>query len=112
MKNLKLKTTQNNDNHPHLQELFTFPELTNALKLIKTGKLLDPMACITNSYYTLELRYKNGLLTTPFQHTIPKMWRRAKVTAILKPGKEPKVLHSYCITQFPFSVHLTSLLNG
>jgi len=29
-------------------------------------------------------------------HSIPKIWRKAKVTAIEKPDKDPKLAASYC----------------
>jgi len=99
MKNLKLETTQNNDNHPHLKEPFTFPELTNALKLIKTRKAPGPDGIhnefLLHSGIKIQkwfLEFINNSFSTI---TIPKMWRRTKVIAILKPGKDPKIPHSY-----------------
>ena len=100
MKELKLLSSQNNQTNKHLQDPFTLSELNNALKTLKSGKAPGPggihnefLAHPGNKLKNWLLQFLNLSFST---HSIPKIWRRAKVVAILKPGKDPNLLQSYC----------------
>jgi len=88
-----------NLNH-HLGLPFTKTELEAALKLTQHRKALGPDGVpnklLTNCGETLlnwMLSFVNACLANNF---IPKMWRRASVVAILKPGKASSSPESYC----------------
>ena len=99
MKELKLLSSQNNQTDIHLQDPFTLSELNYALKTLKSGKAPGPdgihnefLAHPGNKLKNWLLQFLNLSFST---HSIPKIWRRAKVVAILKPGKDPNLPQSY-----------------
>ena len=78
---------------------FTEQELTDAIALLKTGKAagLDNITTEMIQHFgaqtiTWILKLLNKCAETS---TIPRAWRRAKVAAILKPGKDPNSKKSY-----------------
>ena len=83
----------NEENNPGLTNPFTSQELENGIKALKQGKTagLDNIRAeqITQFGSTTRkwlLRFYNNCLRN---HRLPKLWRKAKVIALLKPGKDP-----------------------
>ena len=100
----------------HLSTPFTSQELSTAIKQLKSGKAQGPdnispeflmhrgSKCLNwmREFYSLCLRYV----------TVPKIWRRATVVAILKPNKpaeDPKSYRPISLLCVPYKV-LESLL--
>ena len=86
-------------NSDHEFSSFTEQELTDAIALLKTGKAagLDNITTEMIQHFgaqtiTWILKLLNKCAETS---TIPRAWRRAKVAAILKPGKDPNSKKSY-----------------
>ena len=93
VKDLKLHSSHDNETNPHLQTPFTLCELNNALNSLKSGKAPGPDGIHNEFLVHSGKKLKNWLLdflNLSFStKIIPKMWRRVKVVAILKPGKDP-----------------------
>ena len=94
-----LRSTDTLPEHEHLNRNFTIEEMLAAIKIIKQGKAPGPdgihneflLHCGDNMTHWL-----TKLLNTCYHHTrIPKMWRRASVVSILKPGKPDTSPQSY-----------------
>ena len=99
VKDLKLHSSNDKENNPHLQNPFTLCELNNALNSFKFGKALGPDGIHNEFLVHSGTKLKNWLpdfLNLSFStKIIPKMWRHAKVVAILKPGKDSNIPQSY-----------------
>ncbi|KAK3863666.1 hypothetical protein Pcinc_030585 [Petrolisthes cinctipes] len=80
-------------------ELFTIEELHEALKHLKPGKAAGLDGITTEVIQHFGTRARSWVLAlfnncaTTF--CIPKIWRRARVVALLKPGKDTKIRKSY-----------------
>ena len=78
---------------------FTLVELTAAMKHLKSGKAAGLDGIPTEMIHHFGDKVKAWLLllfnncATIFQ--MPKIWRRARVVALLKPGKDPSSPKSY-----------------
>ena len=78
---------------------FLMEDLLHGVKALKNNKAagLDDMVCEEIKHFgeaTLRwlLQMMNSILKT---HTFPKLWRKSKVIAILKPGKDSALPKSY-----------------
>ncbi|KAK3893288.1 hypothetical protein Pcinc_002844 [Petrolisthes cinctipes] len=80
-------------------ELFTIEKLQEALKHLKQGKAVGLDGITTEVIQHFGTRARSWVLAlfnncaTTF--CIPKIWGRARVVALLKPGKDPKIRKSY-----------------
>ena len=78
---------------------FTVDEMQQALRTLKPGKAPGPDSIHPEFLIHLGTECHNWLrmfMTNCRQRTkIPKIWRRAKIIAILKPGKSPEEAGSY-----------------
>ena len=78
---------------------FTVDEMQQALRTLKSGKAPGPDSIHPEFLMHLGTECQNWLrmfMTNCMQRTkIPKSWRRAKIIAILKPGKSPEEAGSY-----------------
>ena len=85
----------NTDEHKSLlSEEFTLHELDEAIKTLVNGKAAGIDDINTELLKQLGLNCQKWLLKMFHacirENNIPKVWRKAKTTAILKPGKNPK----------------------
>ena len=80
-------------------DAFTLQEFEEALSLLKTGKAagLDNITTemIQNCGPETTTRILAMINKCAQTSTIPRAWRRAKVAALLKPGKDPNHKKSY-----------------
>ena len=80
-------------------EPFNTEELNEAMKHLKPGKAagLDYITAEVILHFGDKTKFWVLALFNNCARTlqIPKLWRRAKVVALLKPGKDPKIPKSY-----------------
>ena len=95
------KTIVPSNNQPptELTKPFSLDELTTGLSLLKPWKAADLDDLLTYMLQHLGNKAKSGLLDmlnecTRTEH-IPSIWRKAKVIATPKPGKDPSSPKSY-----------------
>lgn len=78
---------------------FTLHELESALSFMKTGKACGLDGITTEEILHFGLKSKCWILNLfnkcASKNCIPKEWRKAKVVALLKPGKDPTQRKSY-----------------
>ena len=78
---------------------FTIDEMQQSLRSLKSGKAPGPDSIHPEFLMHIGTECQNWLrmfMTKCMQRTqIPKSWRRAKIIAILKPGKSPYEAGSY-----------------
>ena len=94
---IEMRHLLNNDEED--PELFTTEELEAAIKDLKTGKAAGLDGITTEQIKHFGPAAKSWLLAL-FNHcfqtrNLPKIWRKAKVVAILKPKKDPLLPKSY-----------------
>ena len=97
-KKTKLDHSKNSED-PGYTRPFTMEELINAISSLKPGKAigLDDIATEQIKYFGPEakkwlLQLYNHCLKT---HELPKIWKKAHVIALLKPGKDPSIPKGY-----------------
>ena len=97
-KKTKLDRSKNSED-PGYTRSFTMEELINAISSLKPGKAigLDDIATEQIKYFGPEakkwlLQLYNHCLKT---HELPKIWKKAHVIALLKPGKDPSIPKGY-----------------
>ena len=80
-------------------EEFTLPELNSALTFMKTGKACGLDGITTEEILHFGTKSKAWILQLfnkcANENCIPKEWRKARVVALLKPGKDPTQRKSY-----------------
>ena len=80
-------------------EEFTLPELNSALTFMKTGKACGLDGITTEEILHFGPKSKAWILCLfnkcASENRIPKQWRKARVVALLKPGKDPTERKSY-----------------
>ena len=94
-KSIKQLAQSESEENKYLGDPISLIELTDALKKLKTGKAPGPDG-IHNEFLMHSgkklLIWLTDFINVAFAtRTIPKMWRRARVIAILKPGKDPNL---------------------
>ena len=99
-KKSKEKLTRDHENEKeNLKEPFTAEELTEAIKNLKPNKAAgmdDLRAEQLKHFGPRALQWLLKLFNTCIQKLkIPKLWRKARVVALLKPGKDPTIPKSY-----------------
>ena len=96
MKREMTRTMQESEDHV---DLFTMEELEKALSSLKLGKTAGLDGITTEVLQHFGPRAKTWILALFNQcathTTIPKAWRKARVVALLKPGKDPNHKKSY-----------------
>ena len=99
LKKMKEDMKQVLDTSDELFHPFTIKELDEALKTIKSGKApgLDGISAEMILHFGPNTRkWLLALYNTCMMSLkIPKTWRKAKVVALLEPGKDPKLPKSY-----------------
>ena len=94
---------------------FLMEDLLHGVKALKNNKAagLDDMLCEKIKHFgeaTLRwfLQMMNSILKT---HKFPKLWRKSKVIAILKPGKDYRPISLLCHTYKLFERMIQNRLN-
>ena len=90
-KKTKLDRSKNSEN-PGYTRPFTMEELINAISSLKPGKATEQIKYFGPEAKKWLLQLYNHCLKT---HELPKIWKKAHVIALLKPGKDPSIPKSY-----------------
>jgi len=99
MKELKHQYSVNTEEHAYLQDPITLDEVNVALEHTKPGKAPGPDGI--HNEFLIHAGKKIIIWLTNFINKLfclevmPRMWRRASIIAILKPGKDSKLRQSY-----------------
>ena len=95
----RIQITKNEHRSSQKAPKITTEELTNALKTLKNGKAAGYDNVFPEFLKNLgpaTIKWLSEFLTRCItEHNIPKHWRKAKVIAIPKPGKDPTSVSSY-----------------
>ena len=97
-KKIKLNRNQNNQDS-RFTTPFTMAELEAGISTLKPGKAIGLDNISTEEIKNFGPEAKRWLLQLYNQcletHKLPKIWKRAHVTALLKPGKDPSLPKNY-----------------
>ncbi len=95
----RVKMPDQTDAESSFTDPFTMEELDKGIKTIKNGKAagLDDMLCEQIKHFGIKARtwLLQMMNNTVKNNKFPKLWRKSRVIAILKPGKDSSIPKNY-----------------